>query len=113
MASTVGRRPARGTGVSPRLRLGSAGCPSAGGPARGPGGGAARISCGVVRHRPERSRTMQSTPSPFPTRLELRGAGLVLRDWTEDDVPAMPGLLDHPHLASWTPPLRPRDEAGP
>jgi len=37
---------------------------------------------------------MQSTPSPFPTRIELRGEGLALRDWTEVEALAMPGLSD-------------------
>lgn len=54
---------------------------------------------------------MQSAPSPFPARIELRGEGLVLRDWTEDDVPAMPGLFDHPDIAYWTPLVSPFDEA--
>lgn len=52
-----------------------------------------------------------STPSPFPERIELTGEGLVLRDWAEGDLAAMPGLLDHPDIAHWTPIVSPFDEA--
>ncbi|WP_299537408.1 GNAT family N-acetyltransferase [uncultured Streptomyces sp.] len=51
------------------------------------------------------------TSSPFPDRMELRGEGLVLRDWTEADAAAMPGLFDHPDIAHWTPMVSPFDEA--
>ncbi|MFI0999436.1 GNAT family N-acetyltransferase [Streptomyces galbus] len=53
---------------------------------------------------------MSSTASPFPERLRLTGEGLVLRDWTEADVPAMPALFDHPDIAYWTPIVSPFDE---
>lgn len=53
---------------------------------------------------------MSSTPSPFPARLELAGEGLVLRDWTEADLAAMPELFDHPDIAHWTPIVSPFDE---
>lgn len=46
----------------------------------------------------------------FPERMELCGEGLVLRDWTEDDVAAMPALFDHPDIAYWTPIVSPFDE---
>jgi hypothetical protein len=46
---------------------------------------------------------MSSTALPFPERIELAGQGLVLRDWTEADLAAMPGLFDHPDVAYWTP----------
>ena len=54
---------------------------------------------------------MSSTASPFPDRIELAGEGLVLRDWTEADLAAMPDLFDHPDIAYWTPILSPFDEA--
>jgi RimJ/RimL family protein N-acetyltransferase len=49
--------------------------------------------------------------SPFPERIRLSGEGLVLRDWTEADLPAMPALFDHPDIAYWTPIVSPFDEA--
>lgn len=54
---------------------------------------------------------MSSTTLPFPERIELSGEGLVLRDWTEADLDAMPGLFDHPDIAYWTPIASPFDEA--
>ncbi|WP_410534758.1 GNAT family N-acetyltransferase [Streptomyces sp. KL2] len=54
---------------------------------------------------------MSSTTSPFPDRIELAGEGLVLRDWTEADLAAMPDLFDHPDIAYWTPIASPFDEA--
>lgn len=54
---------------------------------------------------------MSSTASPFPDRIELTGEGLVLRDWTEADLAAMPDLFDHPDIAYWTPIISPFDEA--
>jgi RimJ/RimL family protein N-acetyltransferase len=53
---------------------------------------------------------MSSSTSPFPARIELAGEGLVLRDWTEGDIAAMPGLFDHPDIAYWTPIVSPFDE---
>ncbi|MFD6876700.1 MULTISPECIES: GNAT family N-acetyltransferase [unclassified Streptomyces] len=50
-----------------------------------------------------------STPS-FPDRIELTGEGLVLRDWTEADLTAMPELFDHPDIAYWTPIVSPFDD---
>jgi RimJ/RimL family protein N-acetyltransferase len=35
--------------------------------------------------------------------LELRGDGLVLREWTEADVPAMVRLFDEASIDEWTP----------
>ncbi|MFF3013297.1 GNAT family N-acetyltransferase [Streptomyces sp. NPDC057939] len=52
---------------------------------------------------------MSSTPS-FPDRIELTGEGLVLRDWTEADLAAMPELFDHPDIAYWTPIVSPFDD---
>ncbi|MET7986999.1 MULTISPECIES: GNAT family N-acetyltransferase [unclassified Streptomyces] len=54
---------------------------------------------------------MSSTTSSFPERVELSGEGLVLRDWTEADLTAMPALFDHPDIAYWTPIVSPFDEA--
>lgn len=54
---------------------------------------------------------MSSTTSSFPERMELSGEGLVLRDWTEADLAAMPELFDHPDIAYWTPIVSPFDEA--
>ncbi|MFJ3926583.1 GNAT family N-acetyltransferase [Streptomyces sp. NPDC090022] len=51
-----------------------------------------------------------STTSPFPDRIELTGEGLVLRDWTEADLAAMPDLFDHPDIAYWTPIVSPFDD---
>lgn len=54
---------------------------------------------------------MASSPSPFPEHIELPGENLVLRDWTEADLPAMPALFDHPDVAYWTPIVSPFDAA--
>ncbi|WP_443056725.1 GNAT family N-acetyltransferase [Streptomyces sp. NBC_00667] len=54
---------------------------------------------------------MTSTNPSFPERIELKGEGLVLRDWTEADLAAMPGLFDHPDIAYWTPIVSPFDAA--
>ncbi|MFD4376745.1 GNAT family N-acetyltransferase [Streptomyces sp. NPDC058486] len=54
---------------------------------------------------------MSSATSPFPARIELKGEGLVLRDWAESDVSAMPDLFDDPDVAYWTPLASPFDEA--
>lgn len=53
---------------------------------------------------------MSNTASPFPEKIELAGQGLVLRDWTEADLTAMPELFDHPDVAYWTPLASPFDE---
>jgi RimJ/RimL family protein N-acetyltransferase len=54
---------------------------------------------------------MSSSMPSFPERIELKGEGLVLRDWTEADLTAMPELFDHPDIAYWTPLVSPFDEA--
>jgi RimJ/RimL family protein N-acetyltransferase len=54
---------------------------------------------------------MTSVLPPFPERVELRGEGLVLRDWTEADMAEMPELFDHPDIAYWTPMVSPFDAA--
>ncbi|MFE2378055.1 GNAT family N-acetyltransferase [Streptomyces sp. NPDC059398] len=53
---------------------------------------------------------MSSTPSSFPEGIEITGEGLVLRDWTESDLAAMPDLFDHPDIAYWTPIVSPFDD---
>ncbi|MFD7256749.1 GNAT family N-acetyltransferase [Streptomyces sp. NPDC059874] len=54
---------------------------------------------------------MSNTTPSFPERIELSGEGLVLRDWTEADLAAMPELFDHPDIAYWTPIVSPFDDA--
>ena len=54
---------------------------------------------------------MSSTTSSFPERIELSGEGLLLRDWTEADLGAMPALFDHSDIAHWTPIVSPFNEA--
>ncbi|GAA0265020.1 hypothetical protein GCM10009527_071400 [Actinomadura nitritigenes] len=54
---------------------------------------------------------MANSPSPLPEHIELSGEDLVLRDWTEADLPAMPFLFDHPDIAYWTPIVSPFDAA--
>ncbi|MBY8881209.1 GNAT family N-acetyltransferase [Actinacidiphila acidipaludis] len=54
---------------------------------------------------------MTDHASSAPGRIELTGENLVLREWTEADLPAMPGLFDHPDVAYWTPLASPSDAA--
>ncbi|MEV8543378.1 GNAT family N-acetyltransferase [Streptomyces sp. NPDC051572] len=42
-------------------------------------------------------------PAPVPAQLRLTGEDLVLREWTENDLPAMTDLFDDPEIAHWTP----------
>ncbi|MEV6510460.1 GNAT family N-acetyltransferase [Streptomyces sp. NPDC051642] len=49
-------------------------------------------------------------PVPSPAQLRLTGEDLVLREWTENDFPAMTELFDDPEIAHWTPPAFPFDE---
>lgn len=46
----------------------------------------------------------------FPYPMSLAGFGLRLREWTDDDVPAMVGLFDDAAVARWTPLASPFDE---
>ncbi|MDQ0579119.1 GNAT family N-acetyltransferase [Streptomyces rishiriensis] len=41
--------------------------------------------------------------------LRLEGAGIVLREWTEDDVDALVEMYDDPEIARWTPVVSPFD----
>ncbi|MEU5811098.1 GNAT family N-acetyltransferase [Streptomyces sp. NPDC047718] len=54
---------------------------------------------------------MSGATSSFPERIEISGEGLVLRDWTEADLAAMPELFDHADIAYWTPIVSPFDAA--
>lgn len=49
--------------------------------------------------------------TPTPAQLCLTGEDLVLREWTENDLPAMTELFDDPGIAHWTPLASPFDEA--
>jgi RimJ/RimL family protein N-acetyltransferase len=53
---------------------------------------------------------MSSTLASFPEQIEISGEGLILRDWQETDLAAMPELFDHPDIAYWTPLRTPFDE---
>ncbi|WET82186.1 GNAT family N-acetyltransferase [Amycolatopsis sp. QT-25] len=46
----------------------------------------------------------------WPEQVRLEGEGLVLREWTEDDVAGMPALFDDPAVARFTPLASPFDE---
>jgi RimJ/RimL family protein N-acetyltransferase len=50
--------------------------------------------------------TSHTLPAPP---FQLAGSGLVLRDWTDEDVPAMAALFDDPDVARWTPLVSPFD----
>ncbi|MFC6020694.1 GNAT family N-acetyltransferase, partial [Plantactinospora solaniradicis] len=39
----------------------------------------------------------------FPNRIRIDGHGLVLREWTDDDLPTMVELFDEPEVDRWTP----------
>ncbi|WP_405970133.1 GNAT family N-acetyltransferase [Streptomyces sp. NBC_00988] len=49
-------------------------------------------------------------PAPVPAQLRLTGEDLVLREWTENDLPAMTDLFHDPEIAHWTPLASPFDE---
>lgn len=56
--------------------------------------------------------THESMARPtIPAQLRLTGEGLVLREWTEADLPAMTELFDDPEIAHWTPLASPFDLA--
>lgn len=46
----------------------------------------------------------------WPGRVRLVCEGLILREWTENDIPAMPGLFDDADVARFTPLASPFDE---
>ncbi|WP_405856234.1 GNAT family N-acetyltransferase [Streptomyces sp. NBC_01515] len=50
-------------------------------------------------------------PATLPAQLRLTGEDLVLREWTENDLPAMTELFDDPEIAHWTPLASPFDTA--
>jgi RimJ/RimL family protein N-acetyltransferase len=39
----------------------------------------------------------------LPSPVLVQGDGVVLREWTDDDVPAMAALFDDPEIDAWTP----------
>ncbi|MYS80650.1 GNAT family N-acetyltransferase [Embleya scabrispora] len=45
----------------------------------------------------------------LPTEIRVQGHGLWLREWTDDDVPAMVELFDEPEIDRWTPLASPFD----
>ncbi|GAA2847272.1 hypothetical protein GCM10010517_04300 [Streptosporangium fragile] len=45
----------------------------------------------------------------LPAEVRLRGDGVVLREWADDDLAAMAGLFDDPEVAYWTPLVSPFD----
>ncbi|MEE1929606.1 GNAT family N-acetyltransferase [Streptomyces sp. TRM 70351] len=46
---------------------------------------------------------------PLPDRLLIEGHGLVLREWSEADLPDLAELYDDPQMARWTPAADPFD----
>ena len=53
-----------------------------------------------------------TTPLTVPASpFRLADHGLVLREWTDEDLPALPGLFDDPDVARWTPLASPFDDA--
>lgn len=49
------------------------------------------------------------TASPLPHPLTLAGNGVVLREWTPDDLEDLVAILDEPDIARWTPMPSPFD----
>ncbi|MEV0593537.1 GNAT family N-acetyltransferase [Nonomuraea cavernae] len=47
----------------------------------------------------------------LPDDVHLTGSGLILREWAEQDVPAMSELFDEPAVARWTPLRSPFDQS--
>jgi RimJ/RimL family protein N-acetyltransferase len=47
----------------------------------------------------------------FPASIRLQCQGLILREWTEDDLPVMAELFDEPEVDRWTPLRAPFDLA--
>jgi RimJ/RimL family protein N-acetyltransferase len=45
----------------------------------------------------------------LPAHLRLEGEGIHLREWSEDDIPALVELYDDPEIARWTPVASPFD----
>ncbi|GAA2390682.1 hypothetical protein GCM10010404_54910 [Nonomuraea africana] len=54
---------------------------------------------------------MPDTSPPTRRSLELRGLGLRLREWTDEDLPVMVELFDDPEMDRWTPLRSPFDLA--
>jgi hypothetical protein len=47
--------------------------------------------------------TAQRLDRSFASRIQLTGHGLVLREWTDDDLPAMVDQFDDPEVDRWAP----------
>ncbi|KPH98053.1 GCN5-related N-acetyltransferase [Actinobacteria bacterium OK074] len=64
-------------------------------------------------HEQTHEKVLEKVREKTPVRPQLRltGEGLILREWTEDDLPAMAELFDDPEVARWTPLASPFDEA--
>ncbi|MFE3205370.1 GNAT family N-acetyltransferase [Embleya sp. NPDC059237] len=53
---------------------------------------------------------MTSSPAYLlPSEIRVQGHGLWLREWNDDDVPAMVELFDEPEIDRWTPLVSPFD----
>ena len=55
--------------------------------------------------------TADDTPTGLPSDVRLDGLGIVLREWTADDLPVMVELFDDPQVDHWTPLRSPFDLA--
>jgi RimJ/RimL family protein N-acetyltransferase len=53
--------------------------------------------------------TTDGTAINFSAHIRLRGLGLVLREWSDQDLPVMVELFDDPHVDRWTPLRSPFD----
>ncbi|WP_305786027.1 GNAT family N-acetyltransferase [Symbioplanes lichenis] len=52
-----------------------------------------------------------TSPGGLPYPITLRGDGIVLREWRDEDLDALVELLDEPAIARWTPMTSPFDTA--
>jgi RimJ/RimL family protein N-acetyltransferase len=104
--------PGTGTGTAT-----GAGAGEAPGPRPVQGAGAAATGDAtrpIPAPAPPSAPLLPPLPPPFPGPEEpvrLEGEGLVLREWSAADVPAMAGLFDDPDVARFTPLVSPFDEA--
>ncbi|MFF3256037.1 GNAT family N-acetyltransferase [Actinacidiphila glaucinigra] len=53
--------------------------------------------------------TPEPSPQPVPTDLRISGLGLILREWHDDDLPAMVTLFDDSAVDRFTPLRSPFD----
>ncbi|WP_371781906.1 GNAT family N-acetyltransferase [Streptosporangium subroseum] len=54
--------------------------------------------------------TADNAPAGLPADIRLTGLGLVLREWTDDDLPVMVELFDDARVNRWTPLRSPFDK---